>query len=134
MPSTSHRAQIFSRNVRIKLTPIEVGEIMRAWMENVNVSRLTPELSRKMDERRRPVRAMLAQRNRKASEAMWNDDYLRARELLLANGLPDWILLDNEAARKTARNRKEMQANALSTSVLKIEAQKYNGTHWSTVK
>ena len=107
---------------------------MRAWMENVYVSRLTPELFRKMDERRKPVRAMLAQRNRDASEAMWNDDYLRARELLLANGLPDWILLDNEARRKTARNRKEMQANALSTSVLKIEAQKYNGTHWNTVK
>lgn len=128
-------AQKFKSNVLIRLEAIEVGEIMRAWMENVSVERLTPELSKKLNESSRPVRAMLAQRNRKASDAMWDDDYMTARAELLANGLPDWVQTQAVEIRRMARkNQKRMQARGLGNAISARLMQQGNGTHWGTVK
>lgn len=127
--------QRFKSNVVIRLEAIEVGEIMRAWMEDVWVDRLTPDLAKKINEARRPVRAMLAQRNRKASDAMWDDDYMTARAELLANGLPDWVQTQVVEIRRMARkNQKRMQARGLGNAISTRLMQQGNGTHWGTVK
>jgi hypothetical protein len=127
--------QKFKSNVVIRLEAIEVGEIMRAWMEDVSVDRLTPDLAKKINEVRRPVRAMLAQRNRKASDAMWDDDYMTARSELLANGLPDWVQTQVVEIRRMARkNQKRMQARGLGNAISTRLMQQGNGTHWGTVK
>jgi hypothetical protein len=129
------RAKIWLCTVRVSLSPIEVGELMRAWIENVYSSRLTPALAQKLHESWRPVRALLAQRNRNASEAMWADDYLRAREILLASGLPDFLPSNvSEPRRAVRQNQKAMQAQTLTRAVLKSESQQHSGSHWQTVK
>jgi hypothetical protein len=123
------------RKPGVALSQIEVGELMRAWIENVYASRLTIDLRYKLHEWNRPVRALLAQRNRAASDAMWADDYLRARELMMKNGLPDYVTSPFQGpGRELRKNRKEMQANTLTRSLVKVDAQKRNGTHWQTVK
>lgn len=118
-----------------KLESAEVGELLRAWMEDVCVSRMTRTLSDKFGLRTQPVRAALAERNRRASDALWADDYLAARDILLRDGLCDSFESANTAQRKEVRKtQKKMRALTLGRGVDKVERQKINGTHWGTVK
>lgn len=119
----------------IKLEPTEVGELLRAWMEDVLILRLTSSLAAKFGPPHQPVRAALAQRNRKASDALWADDYLAARDILVRHGLcDDFVSPLNEPRTATRKNQKEMQALTLGRRANVVERQKINGTHWSTVK
>lgn len=119
----------------VKLEPAEVGELLRAWMEDAKLWRLTSTLADKFGPRSQPVRAALAERNRRASDALWADDYLAARETLLRDGLCDsFVSANTEARREIRRNQKHMRARTLERTVAKVEMQKIKGTHWGTVK
>jgi hypothetical protein len=119
----------------VKLEPAEAGELLRGWMDDTKLCRLTPTLAHKFGWVTRPVRAALAERNRRASDALWADDYLMAREILLRDGLCDsFVSAKTEVSREVRKNRKQMQARTLERTVATVEMQKINGTHWGTVK
>lgn len=119
----------------VKLEPVEVGELLRAWMEDAKVARMSAPLCDSFGPYSQPVRAALAERNRRASDALWADDYLAARDILVRDGLCDSFASGNtEARRELRKNRKEMRALTLGRSAAKVARQKARGTHWGTVK
>lgn len=119
----------------VKLEPVEVGELLRAWMEDAKVARMSAPLCDSFGPYSQPVRAALAERNRRASDALWADDYLAARDILVRDGLCDSFASANTEARRQVRdNRKRMQALTVGRRANVVERQKSNNTHWGTVK
>jgi hypothetical protein len=78
---------------------------------------------------------MLSERNKLASDALWDDDFLKARALLLKHGLKDRRQSGSADAKKSAKSAmRSAQREALQRKIAKDYSQRVNGTHWSVIK
>ncbi len=119
------------------LTPAEAGELMSAWMSDLRCSRLSAGIEEVAGHLTyfQYVRSMLSERNKLASDALWDDDFLQARALLLKHGLNDNRQYGGADARKSAKNAiKSAQRNSLQKKIAQDYSQRVNGTHWSVIK
>jgi hypothetical protein len=121
---------------RIDLAPEEVGEIMRGWLDHCRVGRLSASLADKMKfPFRSPIRALLDQRAPAAAQALWNDDFLRARELLLRHGLaPSGAGPLHGMRAQVGRNERLLRGMRIASGIGREYQQRSDGTHWKTVK
>jgi hypothetical protein len=122
-----------------ELTSKQAGALMSAWMADVRVSRLDDETQAALGDGRvhfvQRVRVMLAERNKLASDAMWDDDLLKARELLMKHGLLDKRpSLSKSVYDAEAYSRKRAARDRLQRDVERVYATQMRGTHWGTVK